>query len=62
MRTARFPKLVFSGAHSQAFDAVCDVLVDRLAAERVVIGGTGHGVQRAGEPFNLRLRAFIDAT
>jgi hypothetical protein len=37
------------------------VLVERLAAERSVIGGAGHGVQRTGEPFNHRLRAFIDA-
>ena len=56
-----FPKLVFSGAHSAPFDAVCDVLVERLAAERSVIGGAGHGVQRTAEPFNHRLRAFIDA-
>jgi pimeloyl-ACP methyl ester carboxylesterase len=61
LRTAAFPKLVFSGAHSAPFDAVCDVLVERLAAERSVIGGAGHSVQRTGEPFNDRLRAFIDA-
>lgn len=61
LRTAAFPKLVFSGAHSAPFDAVCDVLVERLAAERSVIGGAGHGVQRTGKPFNHRLRAFSDA-
>lgn len=58
---ARFPKLVFSGAHSAAFDAVADVLADRLPAERAVIAGFGHSVQRTGEPFNARLRTFIEA-
>lgn len=61
LRAAAFPKLVFSGAHSAPFDAVCDVLVERLPAERSVIGGAGHLVQRSGEPFNRRLCAFIDA-
>jgi len=56
---ARFPKLVFSGAHSAAFDAVVDVLAARLPAERVVITGANHSVQRTGEPFNARLRSFI---
>lgn len=60
-----FPKLVISGGHSAAFDAVCDVLVDRLDAERAVIAG-GHSVPTSGEPlgqrgepFNQRLRAFL---
>lgn len=56
-----FPKLVVSGGHSPAFDAVCDFLTDRLSAERAVIPGRGHSVPRAGEPFNERLQAFIDA-
>ena len=59
LRQASFPKLVFSGAHSAAFDAVCDVLVERLGAERAVIAGAGHSVQRTGEPFNQRLREFL---
>ena len=33
----------------------------RLGAEREVISGRGHSVQRTGEPFNERLQAFIDA-
>lgn len=57
---AGFPKLVVSGGHHPAFDAVCDVLADGLAAERAVITGAGHSVQRTGEPFNDRLRAAID--
>jgi pimeloyl-ACP methyl ester carboxylesterase len=56
-----FPKLVVSGAHSAAFDAVCDVLVDRLGAQRAVLPGAGHSVQRLGEPFNELLSAFVSA-
>ena len=40
-----FPKLVVSGGHSEAFDAVCDVLEERLGAERAVLPGNGHAVQ-----------------
>lgn len=58
---AGFPVLVVSGAHNAAFDAVCDVLEERLGAERAVIPGAGHSVQRTGEPFNHRLEAFIRA-
>jgi hypothetical protein len=62
LRTAAFPKrVIFGNTHSVPFDAVCDVLVERLAAERSVSGGAGHSVQRTGEPFNRRLRAFIGA-
>ncbi len=61
LRQAGFPKLVFSGAHSAAFDAVADVLETELAAERAVIPGAKHSVQRTGAPFNSRLRAFIAA-
>jgi pimeloyl-ACP methyl ester carboxylesterase len=57
---APFPKLVISGAHSAAFDAVCDVLEDRLGAERAVLPGAGHGLARApGYP--ERLEAFWTA-
>jgi pimeloyl-ACP methyl ester carboxylesterase len=58
---APFPKLVVSGGHHAAFDAVCDVLEDRLGAERAVIPGAGHSVQRTGAAFNERLEAFLRA-
>ncbi len=61
LAAAPFPKLVFSGGHSAAFDAVCDVLVERLTAERAVVAGAGHSVQRTGEPFNRRLVEFVEA-
>ena len=56
-----FPKLVVSGGHSEAFDAVCDVLEQRLGAQRAVLPGAGHSVQRLGEPFNALLAAFVEA-
>lgn len=54
-----FPKLVVSGAHSAAFDAVADVLEERLGAERAVLGGTGHSIPRAHPDFNRVLEEFL---
>jgi pimeloyl-ACP methyl ester carboxylesterase len=59
LAAAAFPKLVVSGEHSAAFDAVCDVLEERLGAERAVLPGAGHSVQRLGEPFNELLTEFV---
>lgn len=53
-----FPKLVISGGHSAAFDAVCDVLEERLGAERAVLPGAGHSIQRA-HGFNELLEHFL---
>ena len=59
LAAAPFPKLVVSGAHNPAFDAVCDVLEERLGAERAVLPGAGHSLPRApGYP--ERLKAFLD--
>jgi pimeloyl-ACP methyl ester carboxylesterase len=55
---AAFPKLIVSGAHHAAFDAICDVLERDLAAERIVLPGYGHVVQRHPE-FNDRLADFV---
>jgi pimeloyl-ACP methyl ester carboxylesterase len=55
-----FPKLVVSGAHSEPFDIVCDVLEAGLGADRAVLPGAGHSVQRLGEPFNELLAAFVE--
>ena len=60
LRGAAFPKLVVSGGHHAAFDAVCDVLERELEAERAVVRGAGHSVARTGEPFNAVLVDFID--
>jgi pimeloyl-ACP methyl ester carboxylesterase len=72
LRAAPFPKLVVRGAWDaappeaqaiggRAFHAVCDVLVEELEAESATIPGVAHSVQRAGEPFNERLRAFWES-
>jgi pimeloyl-ACP methyl ester carboxylesterase len=47
LAAAPFPKLVISGAHQRAFDAVADVLEERLGAERAVLPGAGHSLPRA---------------
>lgn len=60
LKRAPFPKLVVSGDHSPAFEALCDVLEERLGAERAVLLGAGHSVQRLGEPFNDLLASFVD--
>jgi pimeloyl-ACP methyl ester carboxylesterase len=56
---APFPTLAVSGGHSAAFEAVCDVLEERIGAERAVLPGAGHSVQRVGGPFNELLAAFV---
>jgi pimeloyl-ACP methyl ester carboxylesterase len=57
---AAFPKLVVSGNHSAAFEALCDILEERLGAERAVLPGAGHSIQRLGEPFNELLASFVE--
>lgn len=59
LAAASFPKLVISGAHSAAFDAVCDVLERDLDADRAVIPGAGHSVPRTGDAFNQELERFL---
>ena len=59
LAAAPFPTLAVSGAHSAAFDAVCDVLEQRIGATRAVLPGAGHSPQRLGKPFNELLTAFI---
>lgn len=54
-----FPKLVLSGAHNAAFDAVCDVLEAHLRAQRQVLPGAGHSIQRAPGYAELLAR-FLD--
>jgi pimeloyl-ACP methyl ester carboxylesterase len=61
LTAAPFPKLVLSGGYSEGFEDVCDVLAARIGAERDVIEGAGHGVQRTGAPFNERLERLMTA-
>lgn len=59
LAAAPFPKLVVSGAHHHAFDAICDVLERELRADRLVLPGHGHSVQRH-PGFNAALSEFVD--
>jgi pimeloyl-ACP methyl ester carboxylesterase len=59
LAAAPFPKLVVSGAHSEAFDAVCDALESGLGAERAVVEGGGHSIPRA-PAFNDVLVDFLE--
>jgi pimeloyl-ACP methyl ester carboxylesterase len=60
LAAAPFPKLVVSGGHNAAFDAVCDVLEERLGAERAVLTGAGHSLPRA-PGYVERLEEFLSA-
>jgi pimeloyl-ACP methyl ester carboxylesterase len=53
-----YPVLVVTGDHEPAFEAVADVLCRRLGAERLILSGAGHAVQRA-PGFNPALAAFL---
>jgi pimeloyl-ACP methyl ester carboxylesterase len=58
LAAAPFQTLVVSGAHHLAFEAICDRLVERLRAERIVLPGYGHAVQRH-PAFNDALAQFV---
>ena len=60
LRPLPYPVLVVSGDHEPAFEAVADVLERELHAERAVIPGAGHAVQRA-PGFNETLLSFLRA-
>lgn len=60
LAATHFPKLVVSGAHHAAFDAICDVLERELPAQRLVLAGFGHSVARHPD-FNEHLAAFVSA-
>ncbi len=58
LASAPFPKLVVSGGHSAAFDAICDDLAERIGASRLEIVGAGHEIQFTGPPLNEALLAL----
>jgi pimeloyl-ACP methyl ester carboxylesterase len=60
LAAAPFPKLVVSGAHNRALDAVADVLERELPAQRAVLAGARHNLPRA-LGYNETLTAFLDA-
>jgi pimeloyl-ACP methyl ester carboxylesterase len=59
LAAASFPKLVLSGDHSPAFEAVCDAVAEGIGAQRDTIAGRGHTIPAAGAPYNARLEAFL---
>lgn len=61
LRSAKFPKLVVSGGHNKAFDSVCGTLERELQAQRAVVPGQGHSVQRTGHAYNEVLASFLKA-
>ena len=58
LNSVLFPKLVVSGRHHPAFDAVTSELTQAMGARCVELPGAGHMVQMLGEPFNAELLAF----
>lgn len=58
IRTNRVRSLVVSGDHSPIYEAICDVIAERLAAERVVLPHSGHAAQ-AAPAFNDILADFV---
>ena len=58
---AAFPKLVISGGHARAFEAVCDTLAARIGAHRRLIAGRGHTIPAAGPVYNDCLEEFLIA-
>jgi pimeloyl-ACP methyl ester carboxylesterase len=59
LAAAPWPKLVVSGAHNPALDAVCDVLEERVGADRAVTPGARHSIPRA-PGFNDVLVDFLE--
>ena len=60
LRDAAIPSLVVSGGHSGAIERICDALASELRAERLVVAGAGHFVQRT-EAFAERLAHHLTA-
>jgi pimeloyl-ACP methyl ester carboxylesterase len=58
---ADFPKLVISGGHSEAFDAVCDTIAAAIGATRAVVTGRDHSIPSTGSAYNECLQAFLAA-
>ena len=59
LAAAGFPKLVISGDHSPAFEAVCDALAETIGAERAVVPGRGHTIPSTGDSYNRLLEGFL---
>ena len=58
IRAAGMPVLVITGGHSDVFEAVGDVIERELGAERAVLPGRGHAVQRVGQAVQRSARGL----
>jgi pimeloyl-ACP methyl ester carboxylesterase len=58
LAASSYPKLVVSGGWSPIFEKVCNLVAERLAAERRVLPGAGHNVQQVSD-FNDALLRFL---
>jgi pimeloyl-ACP methyl ester carboxylesterase len=59
LAAAPFGKLVISGGHSDAFEAVCDALAERIGAERKIITGREHTIPSIGAEYNACVHEFM---
>jgi pimeloyl-ACP methyl ester carboxylesterase len=62
LAAASFPALVISGRHSPVFERVCDMLAQRIGAERATASGRGHSIPLVGESYNALLEDFLTRT
>lgn len=58
---AGLPSLVVSGAHDDAFTAICTALAEALDCEHLVLPGFGHAAQ-LHPGFNAALRSLVERT
>jgi pimeloyl-ACP methyl ester carboxylesterase len=59
LAAAPFRKLVVSGGHSDVFEKLCDVLADRIGAERQILAGRGHTIPTLGGAYNTCVHEFM---
>ena len=59
LAAATFPKLVISGGHSPVFETVCDIVAERIGAQRTVITGRGHTIPATGDAYNRVVDDFL---
>jgi pimeloyl-ACP methyl ester carboxylesterase len=60
LAAAPFPTLIVTGGHHAMFDAVAEVLEQRLGAQRAVVPGAGHSIPRA-PGYNETLVRFLES-
>jgi hypothetical protein len=59
LAAAGLASLVISGGHSPMYERLCDVVAERLDAQRAVLPGRGHTIPATGAAYNALLDAFL---